>query len=163
MATNDFTTSVLVNRSPEEVFNAVLNVSGWWSGLYSEEIKGSSNRLNDEFSFRAGGGAHYSRQKLIELVPGKRAVWLVTDSNLAFLAKPDEWTGTSLCFDISKEGKQTRLRFTHVGLVPHIQCYEGCSTAWRQYFQGFAAAVTANHLGQGGTQGQNLQKQSDIK
>jgi hypothetical protein len=72
MKNKNFTTTLIVDQTPEEVFNVVRNVRGWWSGYYSEEIKGDTEELNDEFSFRAGGGAHYSRQKLIEVIPNKK-------------------------------------------------------------------------------------------
>ena len=65
----DFTMSFVVDQSPKEVFNAVLNVRGWWQGFYSEDIKGKTDKLNDEFVFRAGEGAHHTTQKLIEVIP----------------------------------------------------------------------------------------------
>ncbi|MEO8109108.1 MAG: SRPBCC domain-containing protein [Ginsengibacter sp.] len=135
MTTSDFTTILLVSQSPEEIFNTILNVRGWWSGLYSEEIKGNTYKLNDEFTFRAGEGTHYSKQKLIELIPGKKVVWLVTDSKLTFIENTNEWQGTKLCFEISKVGDKTQIRFTHLGLLPTIECYNSCSTAWTQYIQ----------------------------
>ena len=135
MKNKNFTTTIIVDQTPEEVFNAIRNVRGWWSGYYSEEIKGDTEELNDEFSFRAGGGAHYSRQKLIEVIPNKKVVWLVTDSKLDFLEKKDEWTGTKVSFDISTKGNRTELVFTHEGLVPEIECYNSCAPAWSQYLQ----------------------------
>lgn len=135
MTTTDFRTTLLVSRTPGEVFDNILNVRGWWSGLYSEEIKGRTNKLNDEFTFRAGEGAHYSKQKLIELVPGEKVVWLVTDSKLTFIQNTNEWEGTRLCFEISKKHDKTEIRFTHLGLLPEIECYDSCSTAWTQYMQ----------------------------
>ena len=135
MKNKNFTTKLTVDQTPEEVFNAVRNVRGWWSGYYSEEIKGDTEELNDEFSFRAGGGAHYSRQKLIEVIPNKKVVWLITDSKLDFVDKKDEWTGTKVSFDISPKGNKTELIFTHEGLVPEIECYNSCAPAWSQYLQ----------------------------
>jgi hypothetical protein len=131
----DFTTTFLVNESPEEVFNAIRNVRGWWQGLYSEEINGMTENMNDEFTFCAGDGAHFSKQKLIEVIPGEKVVWLVTQSELSFLKKKEEWDGTRIIFDISKKGTQTQLRFTHQGLLPEIECYDACSTAWASYLK----------------------------
>jgi len=87
MKSSNLTTTLLVDQSPNDVFNAVNNVREWWSGFYSEEIVGSTEMLNDEFIFRAGEGAHYSKQKLVEVVPNKKVVWLVTESSLRFLRK----------------------------------------------------------------------------
>ena len=135
MKNKNFTTTIIVDQTPEEVFNVIRNVRSWWSGYYSEEIQGDTKKLNDEFSFRAGGGAHYSRQKLIEVIPNKKIVWLITDSKLDFLEKKDEWTGTKVSFDISKTDNKTQLVFTHEGLLPEIECYNSCAPAWSQYLQ----------------------------
>lgn len=135
MKNKNFSIKLMVNQSPEEVFNAVRNVRAWWSGYYSEEIKGKTEKLNDEFSFCAGDGAHYSKQKLVEVIPNKKIVWLITDSELSFLEKKDEWTGTKVVFDISIIGDKTQLVFTHDGLVPEIECYDACAPAWSRYLK----------------------------
>lgn len=133
--TKDFTTTFLVDQSPKEVFEAVTNIRGWWSGLYSETITGKTKNLNDEFTFLAGGGAHYTEQKLIEIIPEQKVVWLITKAALTFVDKQDEWTGTKLIFEISKQKNKTQLKFTHQGLVPEFECYDACSSAWQQYLQ----------------------------
>jgi hypothetical protein len=135
MKKQDFSTTLLVDQTPKEAFTTIKNVRGWWSGLYSEAFEGNSEKLNDEFSFRAGEGAHYSKQRLIELVPDKKIVWLVTDSNLSFLANKSEWTGTKISFEISEQDNKTKVVFTHLGLVPKIECYDGCSGAWTLYLE----------------------------
>lgn len=135
MNKKDFTTTLLVNQTPEQVFKALIHVRAWWSGYYKEEFKGETEKLHDEFSFRAGDGAHYSKQKIVELIPNEKMVWLITESELTFLEKKDEWTGTKVIFTISKKGGKTQLSFTHEGLTPEIECYDACAPAWKQYVQ----------------------------
>jgi len=137
-AADSFSFSFSSSKSPEHIYETLLDIKSWWKGLYAETITGASSKLNDEFSFSAGGGAHNTTQKLVEMVPGKRIVWLVTQSNLTFLDQPDEWTNTKISFDISSKGDKTEVRFTHEGLVPQNECYENCTSAWTQYLQLFS-------------------------
>ncbi len=123
-----FTTAFMVDNTAKEAFDAINNVRGWWSG----EIEGNTAKLDDEFSYRYKD-IHYSKQKLVEVVPNKKVVWLITDSQLNFTEDKTEWTGTKISFDISEKDNKTEVRFTHNGLVPHFECYNGCSNAWTDY------------------------------
>lgn len=123
----NFTINLLVDKTPEEAFDAINNVRGWWS----EGVE----YFDDEFVYRYKN-MHYSRQKLAEAIPGKRVVWLVTDSSLNFIEKKDEWTGTKVIFDISKQGEKTKINFTHEGLVPEVECFDACSKGWTYYVKG---------------------------
>lgn len=125
-----FTTSITVSQTPHEVFQAVTNVRGWWS----EHIVGETAQLGDEFEFEVKG-VHYSKQKLVEVIPDQRVVWLVTEANMTFIEDHDEWKGTQVIFDIKSDGDKTTLTFTHQGLVPAIACYQACMPAWTQYIE----------------------------
>ncbi len=135
MSNQDFTATVWVEQRPAEAYHTILNVRQWWSGLYNESFEGVSEKLGDEFSFRAGDGAHYTKQKLIELIPGKKVVWLVTEANLSFVETTDEWEGTRISFEIFEDAGKTKIVFTHIGLVPAFECYDACSTGWARYMQ----------------------------
>lgn len=143
MATQDFTVTFLVDQTPEEVFNAINNVRGWWI----DEIEGNSEKLNNEFAVRFAD-IHYSKQKLIESIPSSKIVWLVTESQLNFLQDKQEWNGTKITFDITKKGDQTEVRFTHIGLVPKIQCYNDCSNAWQDYISNSLFSLITTGKGQ---------------
>ncbi|AWI27039.1 SRPBCC family protein [Flavobacterium pallidum] len=135
MAATDFTYVLKTDKSPAAVFRAIVNVRAWWSGYYNEEITGDTEKLHDEFSFRAGDGAHYSKHKLIEVIPDKKVVWLTTDGALSFVEKKDEWVGTKIIFEISEKDGETQLTFTHEGLTPELPCYDSCAPAWSQYLE----------------------------
>jgi hypothetical protein len=55
------------------------------------------------------------------------------EARLTFTANQREWEGTEVVFEIAKRGQRTEVRFTHVGLVPAFECFDGCSSAWAFY------------------------------
>ena len=130
MTTKDFTTTILVDNTPEEVFDAINNVRGWWS----EEIDGSTDKLNSEFDYHYED-VHRCKIKIIELVPNKKVVWSVLDNYFKFTKDKSEWKGTKIIFDIAEKDNKTEMRFTHQGLVPAYECYEICRDAWTGYIQ----------------------------
>lgn len=141
MENKGFTYSFITSKKTSDVFAFLLNPENWWVGLFGEIIAGKSDAINDEFSFKAGDGVHYSNQKLTELIPDKKITWLVTESNLSFLKNTNEWAGTEICFDIEEENDQTKVSFTHKGLIPQIECYGGCSGAWTQYLENLKSTL----------------------
>ena len=142
MKEQDYHTSIMVDATAQEAFNCVNSVTKWWT----ENLEGSSQKLNDEFTVRFGD-VHYSRQNLVEVVPDKKVVWLVTDSKLNFLKDKQEWTNTKISFEISTQNDKTKIHFTHIGLVPEVECFDACSNAWGQYIQQSLWSLITNGKG----------------
>ena len=143
MKDQNYTATFTVDQTPKEVFAAITDVRGWWSG----NIEGGTDKLGDEFTYRYED-VHYSKQKITELIPGKKLSWLVLDSYLSFVKDKTEWNGTKVIFDITKKGDKTEVRFTHVGLVPQYECYDACTDAWSGYIKGSLRNLITEGKGQ---------------
>jgi len=130
MATSDFTTTLMVDKTPKEVYDAINDVRGWWS----ENIEGSTDKLDDEYVYNYKD-VHYCRIKLVEMIPERKVVWQVLSNYFKFTEDKSEWNGTKVIFDISQQDGKTAIKFTHEGLVPQYECYEICREAWTNYIQ----------------------------
>ncbi len=147
MDNKNFNVTIIVEQTPEEVFNAVINVREWWS----EEIEGNTEKLNDEFNYHYLD-VHRCKMKIIESIPDKRIVWLVLDNYFSFTKDKSEWIGTKIIFEISEHGNKTQLHFTHEGLVPEYECYNACVNGWTQYIQHSLPSLITTGKGQPNSQ-----------
>lgn len=138
----NYTSTILVDRNPETVFNAITNFRAWWP----EEIKGNTNKLNDVFFYHYMD-VHLCKIKLIEIIPNKKLVYQVLDNQFNFVTDKSEWINTKLIFDITDEGAKTKMQFTHEGLVPEYECYNVCNDAWTSYIQGSLQSLITNGTG----------------
>lgn len=130
MEKQDYTATIEVKAPAEKAFESINNVNGWWS----EKIKGNSEHLNDVFIIDFGGDA-FVKHQLIEVVPNTKVVWEVTDCFLPWFSNKTEWTNTKMSFEISSENDLTNILFTHIGLVPEVDCYDMCTKGWDQYIK----------------------------
>jgi hypothetical protein len=128
MKKQDYTASILVRANTNKAFQSINEVTAWWT----ENIEGRSENPGDVFIIHFG--ETFVTMKIVESVPGKKVVWNVSDCYLPWLADKEEWKGTRIVFEISAEGDSTRIQFTHVGLTPGVECYDGCVKGWDQYF-----------------------------
>jgi hypothetical protein len=143
MKNQNFTTTILVDQSPAEVFNAINNPRLWWS----ESIGGNTDKLNDEWSYHFEDN-HRCKMKTIELITNKKVVWLVEENYFKFTKDSAEWTGNQIIFEISKQGEKTQLVFTQVGLVPAYECYNVCRDAWTGFVQKSLQSLITTGKGQ---------------
>ena len=118
MQNQNYTVAILVDQTPEKIFEAINNVRGWWSG----EINGNTDKLGAEFTYCVPD-VHFSKQKITVLIPGKKIVWHVSEAALSFVKDKSEWKDTDIIFEIARKENKTEIRFTHVGLSPAYECY----------------------------------------
>ncbi|MGI8952777.1 MAG: SRPBCC domain-containing protein [Chitinophagaceae bacterium] len=130
MKKQDYNVTITVKATAKEAFKNINSVSKWWT----ENLEGSLQKLNDVFTVYFG--ETFVTFKIIEVVPDKKIVWLVTDCYLHWLKDKKDWKGTKIVFEILEQKDSTKIIFTHVGLVPEIECYNDCIKGWDQYIKG---------------------------
>ncbi|MCX2449778.1 SRPBCC domain-containing protein [Pedobacter sp. PLR] len=128
MSNHNFTTTISVDQTPQEAFDAIVNVRGWWS----EEIEGGTEKINDEFTYHYQD-IHRCKIRLVEVVPEERVVWLVLENYFDFTKDHTEWTGDKISFEISIKDNKTEIKMTHWGLVPTYECYSICFESWNKF------------------------------
>lgn len=143
MDNQNFTTSIMVEQSPAEVFKAINNPRAWWSA----EIEGTTDQLNAEWSYQFGDN-HSSKMKIIEMIPDKKVVWLVEENYFKNAKDPTEWVGNKITFEIFKQDDKTKLVFTQIGLIPTNDCYKACDWAWTGFIQKSLQSLIATGKGQ---------------
>jgi Activator of Hsp90 ATPase homolog 1-like protein len=129
MKKQNYNATIVANASAKQAVKAINNVAGWWT----ENIEGSTEKLNDVFTVHFG--ETFATFKVIEVVPEKKIVWLVTDCYLHWLNDKTEWKDTKISFEILAENDETKILFTHIGLSPEIECYNDCRKGWDQYIK----------------------------
>lgn len=105
-----YSVTMEVEKLPDDVFNHLIDLSKWWP----EEFEGESLHLNSEFVLKTGD-SHYSKNRVIDFIPGKKLGWLTLES----IRQSDgfDWTGTKMIFVLTPKDDSTLLRFTYDGVV----------------------------------------------
>ncbi len=127
MENKNFHRTIRVNATPEEAFRKIAEVGEWWAKKFVGKA------LYEGDIFRIEFGTTWVNFKIKQAIPNKKTIWVVTDSYLPWLAEKDEWTNTEIVYELSEEDGLTRIDFTHVGLIPGIECYERCEAGWTRF------------------------------
>jgi hypothetical protein len=127
MKKQDFSASISVKSTPKEAFEKIALVNDWWA----KDFTGKAEKLNDLFTVRFGDT--FVDFKITEVIPDTKIVWYVKDSYLPFLKDKKEWNNTKVVFEVSVKNNQTQIDFTHIGLVPEIECYATCEKGWTRF------------------------------
>lgn len=130
MKNENYRSSITVNVSAKEAFDAICQPTKWWS----KTIEGDTKNTNGLFTYHPGNT--WVKFRIAEIIPGRKIVWHVTDCYLPFQEDKTEWKNTDVAFEIEENGDGTKINFTHIGLIPQAECYQNCIKGWKQYFNG---------------------------
>ncbi|GIH11594.1 hypothetical protein Rhe02_96610 [Rhizocola hellebori] len=158
MSDKSFTTTFVVDQTPQAAFAAINNVREWWS----EDVEGPTDHLDAEFSY-SYLDVHRCHMKIVEFVPDEKVVWHCIDNYFSFTKDETEWVDTKLVFEISKHGDQTQIRFTHVGLVPEYECFDVCTNAWSGYVGESLKTLITTGSGARNNEARNAEAQAQYK
>jgi hypothetical protein len=130
MEDNNFNAGISINISATEAIKKISNVPEWWGVTFT----GNAENKNDEFVIKMGGESFFNIT-VAELIPGKKIIWNISDCYMPWYADKKEWADTRLIFDLTEDGNNTALMFTHEGLTPDIECYNDCAPGWTHWIK----------------------------
>jgi hypothetical protein len=130
MKKENYSLNILANTTAREAFKSINHISAWWT----KNVEGQSKKLHDIFTVHFG--ETFITLKIVEFVPYKKILWHVVDCHKHWLKNKQEWKDTMISWEISEKKNPTEIKFTHIGLVPGLECYNGCENAWNGYLNG---------------------------
>lgn len=142
MAKKNFHLTIAVNISAAEAMKKINQVNLWWA----KNFKGKAEKLKDKFTVRFG--ETFVDFQISELVPNKKVVWKVTDCNLHWINNKKEWNNTEVVFEILEKENNTQINFTHIGLIPGVECYETCTKGWNDHIKRSLVKYLTENKGQ---------------
>ena len=116
--------------TPEAVYDALTTVeglAGWWTDdtTGSPEVGGILR-----FRFPVGG----FDMEVVALEPPERVVWRVVEG-------PEEWVGTTVDWDLRRDGDWTIVLFGHRGWREPVEFMHHCSTKWGSFLMSLKTMV----------------------
>src|SRR4029077_2865872 len=108
-----------------EAVSTPKGIAGWWSDATTGESR-QGGAITSVFPAPEGkeiGGMVY---ELVKLEPGKKVQW-------RFTAGPEEWVGTDLTFDLSRDGDQTLVLVGPGNRREAVEFMAHCSMKWATF------------------------------
>jgi uncharacterized protein YndB with AHSA1/START domain len=118
-------------ESIENVFKAISTIeglTGWWT----IDTSGVADKAGGDLQFRFGAGGFDMKVKAIQ--PPNSLSWEVT-------ALEKEWIGTTIQWDLKKEGDYIIVLFKHLGWRETTEFMHHCSTKWAIFLMSLKSLV----------------------
>ena len=119
-----------IKSSLDDTYKALTTREGlaaWWT----HNTQGDG-QVGGVLQFRFGAGGF--DMKVLELDPEARILWQVVDG-------PAEWIGTTVSFDLRKDGESTIVLFKHQGWNEPVEFMHHCSTKWAMFLMSLKALL----------------------
>ena len=113
-----------IKATPEEIYRALTEtetLAQWWT----TDARGSGAKVGDTLEFWFNKATFCQKFDVQELEPGKRVVWKSPKGQGA-----EQWEGTEVSFDLSRDDKQTFIQFRHSGWKESTDFQGHCSMRW---------------------------------
>ncbi|MFC1558812.1 SRPBCC domain-containing protein, partial [candidate division KSB1 bacterium] len=130
MSGRSYSTELLISAKPESVYSAITkDIDKWWTELSNQALQ-AGDQLIVRFEKTTSWVMTVS-----EAFPNRSLVWKVTEANhdLEGITTKDEWKGTIIKWKIAGNESESKVTFTHEGLVPALECYEICIAGWGNF------------------------------
>ena len=114
-----------VKASPETVYQTLTDtkqLAKWWT----TDTRGSGAQVGDTLEFWFGPFSEKFEVKALQ--PAKQVTWKAPKGQGA-----DEWQGTEVAFDLSKDDRQTFIHFRHSGWKDASEFHAHCSMKWATF------------------------------
>ena len=123
--------------SPAEVYAALTTtdgLAGWWTE--DTKAEGDAGEVGGIIRFRFAGAPEPAGFDMLvrDLRPGERVLWEVVEG-------PEEWIGTEVAFDLSREDGFTIVMFAHTGWREAVPFMNHCSTKWATFLMSLKQLV----------------------
>lgn len=134
MTNSDYRRTLDVSAPPKQVYEAVTSgFRNWWT-----DPGASLSRTGDIATFRFPPKESSWTFRPITLEPNRLVEHECVGANHLHDGLPDsirtEWLGTVMSFEITANGAESLIVFTHQGLAPKLDCYDICEAGWDFFF-----------------------------
>ena len=129
---------VTIHASPERVYAALTTAEGirkWWTRHVVLD-----SRVGGTGEFRFNHGRTVTKVRVDELEPAARVWWTTIFSNARA-----GWSGSTITFDLRKDGDNTVLSFAHRGFGQADERYFRLSTEWAYYLTSLQRYLETGH------------------
>lgn len=120
----DYRSTINTKISDTDAFRKIARVAEWWNRCAT----GKAEQVGDRF--KVNFGQTWVEFEVVEAVPNKRVVWLVTDCYLHFVEAKTEWKHTKVAWDLETANGTTKITMTHEDLTPATECFKHCEAGW---------------------------------